>query len=104
MKIIYFGTPEFAVPSLEALIEAGENIISVVTQPDKLKGRGHKLSRPPVKETALLRGIPVIQPSGIRTPEFFDEMARLAPDIIVVVAYGRIVPSALLKFPPLGCV
>ena len=104
MKIIYFGTPEFAVPSLEALLEAGEDIISVVTQPDKLKGRGHKLSQPPVKETALLRGIPVIQPSGIRIPEFFDQLAKLAPDIIVVVAYGRIIPTALLKLPPLGCV
>ncbi len=104
MEIIYFGTPDFAVPSLEALIESGENIISVVTQPDKVKGRGHKLSVPPVKESALLRGIPVIQPSSIRTTEFFDEMAKLAPDIIVVVAYGKIIPNSLLNLPPYGCV
>jgi methionyl-tRNA formyltransferase len=104
MRIIFFGTPEFAVPSLQALIESGEGLIAVVTQPDKLKGRGHKLSRPPVKEVALSRGIPVMQPSGIRTPAFFDEIAKLAPDIIIVVAYGRIIPPALLKFPPLGCV
>jgi len=104
MKIIYFGTPEFAVPSLQALIESGEDVVSVVTQPDKLKGRGHKLSQPPVRELALSSGIRVLQPSGIRTPEFFDEMAGLAPDIIVVVAYGKILPPSLLKLPPLGCV
>lgn len=104
MKIIYFGTPEFAVPSLQALIESGEDIVSVVTQPDKVKGRGHKLSQPPVKELALSRGIQVLQPSGIRTPEFFAEMAGLTPDIIVVVAYGKIIPPSLLDLPPLGCV
>lgn len=104
MRIIYFGTPEFAVPSLQALLESGEEVIAVVTQPDKLKGRGHKLSQPPVKELALLKGIPVIQPSGIRTPAFLDEMVKLVPDIIVVVAYGRIIPPALLKLPPFGCV
>ena len=104
MRIIFFGTPEFAVPSLQALIESGEGLIAVVTQPDKLKGRGHKLSQPPVKEAALSRGIPVMQPSGVRTPAFFDELAKLAPDIIVVVAYGRIIPPALLKLPPFGCV
>jgi len=104
MRIIYFGTPEFAVPSLQALIESGEEVIAVITRTDKLKGRGHKLSLPPVKELALSRGIPVIQPSGIRTPAFLYEMAKLSPDIIVVVAYGRIIPPALLKLPPLGCV
>src|SRR5574340_273604 len=104
MKILYFGTPEFAVASLQALIESGEDVVSIVTQPDKVKGRGHKLSRPPVKELALSRGIRVFQPSGIRTPEFFDEMASLEPDFIVVVAYGKILPSSLLKLPPLGCV
>jgi len=104
MRIIFFGTPEFAVPSLQALIESGEGLLAVVTQPDKLKGRGHKLSQPPLKEAALSRGIPVMQPSGVRTPAFFDELAKLAPDIIVVVAYGRIIPPALLKLPPFGCV
>jgi methionyl-tRNA formyltransferase len=104
MKIIYFGTPDFAVPSFQALIESGEDVISVVTQPDKVKGRGHQLSQPPVKELALSRGIRVLQPSGIRTPEFFDEIARLAPDIIVVVAYGKIVPPSILSLPPFGCV
>ncbi|PKL52054.1 MAG: methionyl-tRNA formyltransferase [Nitrospira bacterium HGW-Nitrospira-1] len=104
MRIIFFGTPEFAVPSLQALIESGEEVVAVVTQPDKVKGRGHKLSRPPIKELAISRGIPIMQPSGIRTPEFFDEIARPAPDIIVVVAYGRLIPAALLKLPPMGCV
>ncbi len=104
MKIIYFGTPDFAVPSLQALIECGEDVIAVVTQPDKLKGRGHQLSQPPVKELAISKGISVLQPSGIRTPEFFYEMAKLTPDVIVVVAYGRILPLSLLKLPPYGCV
>jgi methionyl-tRNA formyltransferase len=104
MKIIYFGTPEFAVPSFQALIESGKDVVSVVTQPDKGKGRGHKLSQPPVKELAISKGIRVLQPSNIRTPEFFDEIAGLAPDIIVVVAYGKIIPPPLLKLPPLGCV
>ncbi len=104
MRIIYFGTPEFAVPSLQALIESGEEVIAVVTQPDKLKGRGHKLSESPVKKLALSRGIPVLQPTGIKTPGFIDELSKLVPDVIVVVAYGRIIPPALLKLPPLGCV
>ena len=104
MKIVFFGTPDFAVPSLQALLESGEEVLAVVTQPDKLKGRGHKLSQPPVKEFALSMGIPVLQPSGIRTPAFLDDMTRLAPDCITVVAYGRIVPPPLLKLPPLGCI
>ena len=104
MKIIYFGTPDFAVPTLQALIESGEDVISVVTQPDKVKGRGHKLSQPPVKELAFEKGTRILQPSDIRTPEFYDEMAKLAPDIIIVVAYGKIIPPSLLDLPPLGCV
>jgi methionyl-tRNA formyltransferase len=104
MRIIFFGTPEFAVPSLEALIDSGENIVSVVTQPDRVKGRGHKLSQPPVKEYALSKGIPVIQPSDIRTLAFYEEMSGLKPDIVVVVAYGKIVPISILTLPHLGCV
>jgi len=104
MKIVFFGTPDFAVSSLQALLESGEEVLTAVTQPDKLKGRGHKLSQPPVKEYALSKGIPVLQPSDIRTPAFLDNMLRLAPDCIVVVAYGRIIPPPLLKFPPLGCI
>jgi methionyl-tRNA formyltransferase len=104
MRIIFFGTPEFAVPSLQALLDAGEEIVSVITQPDRVKGRGHKLSQPPVKEHALSKGVPVIQPSDIRTPGFYEELSGLNPDIIVVVAYGKIVPPPLLSLPPLGCV
>lgn len=104
MRIIYFGTPDFAVPSLRALVEAGEDVVAVVSQPDKLKGRGHKLSQPPVKEFALSKGIKVIQPSGIRSDDFHKTIEVLKPDVIVVVAYGRILPPAILKLPLLGCI
>ena len=104
MRIIFFGTPEFAVPSLQALIESGEEIVSVITQPDRVKGRGHRLSQPPVKEYALSKGIPVIQPSSIRTPDFHEKISGLMPDVIVVVAYGKILPPSLLNLPPHGCV
>jgi methionyl-tRNA formyltransferase len=104
MKIIFFGTPDFAVPSLQALLESGEEVLAVVTQPDKLKGRGRKLSQPPVKEFALSKGITILQPSSIRTPAFIVDVSRLVPDCIVVVAYGKILPPPLLKLPPLGCI
>lgn len=104
MRVIFFGTPEFAVPSLKALLESGEEVVAVVTQPDKVKGRGHMLSQPPVKEEALLRGIPVLQPAGIRSDSFLNEISGLAPDVIAVVAYGRIIPPSLLSLPPLGCI
>lgn len=104
MRIIYFGTPDFAVPSLKALVEAGEDVVAVISQPDKLKGRGHKLTQPPVKEFAVSKGLHIIQPSGIRSDEFYKSLAELKPDVIVVVAYGRIFPQAILKLPRLGCI
>jgi methionyl-tRNA formyltransferase len=104
MRVIFFGTPDFAVPLLRALLEAGEEVVAVVTQPDRVKGRGHKLSAPPVKEIALSEHIRVLQPVGIRSSEFLDELADLRPDIIVVVAYGKIIPPAILQLPPLGCI
>ncbi len=104
MRVIFFGTPEFAVPSLRALLESGVEVAAAVTQPDRVRGRGHKLSAPPVKEAALSEGIPVIQPSGIRSASFLDELSSLAPDAIAVVAYGRIVPPAILNLPPMGCI
>jgi methionyl-tRNA formyltransferase len=104
MRVIFFGTPDFAVPSLRALLEAGEGVVAVVTQPDRVKGRGHRLSAPPVKEIALSEQIPVLQPEGIRSSEFSDELSGLGPDVIAVVAYGRIIPPAILKLPPLGCI
>ena len=104
MRIVFFGTPDFAVRSLERLVASGEDVVSVVTQPDRVKGRGHKLSSPPVKEIAIAHGIPVLQPAGIRSEEFFKTVAGMKPDIIVVVAYGRIIPPDMLALPPKGCI
>jgi methionyl-tRNA formyltransferase len=104
MRIIFFGTPDFALPSLKKLIASGENVVAVVTQPDRVRGRGHKLSQPPVKEYAVSQGIPVLQPAGIRSEEFFETVAGIKPDMIVVVAYGRIIPPAMLTLPPKGCI
>ena len=104
MRIVFFGTPDFAVPSLKALLDSGNEVVAVVTQPDRVKGRGRRLSQPPVKELALLHGIMVMQPEGIRTPSFLEELSRLNPDAIAVVAYGKIIPPPVLKLPPLGCI
>ncbi|MEW6117275.1 MAG: methionyl-tRNA formyltransferase [Nitrospirota bacterium] len=104
MALIFFGTPQFAVPSLKALIEEREEIALVVTQPDKVKGRGHILSSPPVKELAVAHGIRVAQPSKIRSEEFYRELRRLQPEFIIVVAYGKIVPEEILSLPKSGCI
>ncbi|HAG51829.1 MAG TPA: methionyl-tRNA formyltransferase, partial [Deltaproteobacteria bacterium] len=96
MKIVFMGTPEFAVPSLKALIVAGNKVVSVVTQPDKPKGRGKVLTPPPVKELALQHNIPVLQPEKIRDETFINVIKGLCPDIIVVIAYGKILPKAIL--------
>jgi len=98
------GTPEFAVPSLKALLAHGENVVAVVTQPDRPKGRGRKLTPPPVKELALQEGLTVLQPTKIRTDEFLNGLREFSPDLIVVTAYGRILPGPLLNLPPLGTV
>jgi len=98
------GTPEFAVPSLQALIDHGEQVVAVVCQPDKPKGRGRKLSPPPVKELALAAGIPVLQPTRVRTAEFLEELRGYRPDLMVVTAYGRILPGPVLNLPPLGTI
>ena len=104
MRIVFFGTPDFAVPSLKALLDSGNDVVAVVTQPDRVKGRGRLLSQPPVKELALRKGIAVLQPAGIRTDSFLEELSLLRPEVIAVVAYGKIIPPAVLKLPPLGCV
>jgi methionyl-tRNA formyltransferase len=104
MRIVFFGTPDFALPSLKKLVASGEDVVSVVTQPDRVKGRGHKLSQPPVKEYAIAQGIPVLQPEGIRSEEFFKTVAGMKPDMIIVVAYGRIIPPDMLALPPKGCI
>ncbi len=103
MRIVFMGTPEFAVPSLKALAESGDEVAALVAQPDKPKGRGLKPAPPPTKIVAEQFGIPVLQPSGIRTEEFLKELAALNPDLICVAAYGKILPKAVLELPRFGC-
>ncbi|MFZ5470308.1 MAG: methionyl-tRNA formyltransferase [Myxococcota bacterium] len=102
-RIVFWGTPDFAVPSLEACLTVGE-VVGVVTQPDKPKGRGRELTSPPVKVVAQTRGLFVLQPSKLKSPPFAPTLAALAPDVCVVTAYGKILPREVLEVPPLGCV
>ena len=104
MKILFMGTPDFALFSLRSLVEAGENIIGVVTQPDKPKGRGYTLTPPPVKVYALEKNIPVYQPNTLRGEEFANLLSELDPDLIIVVAYGKILPANVLEYPKYGCI
>lgn len=103
-RIIFMGTPDFACPTLQKLIDLNENLVAVVTQPDRPKGRGQKLMPPPVKELAIKHGIPVHQPLKVRDPDFVELVRGLKPDAIVVVAFGQILPKALLDIPPYGCI
>ena len=102
MKIVYMGTPDFAVTILDRLIAAGHEIDLVFTQPDRPKGRGKKLQAPPVAEYAKEHGLKLLQPESIRTPEIEALLAESAPDVVIVAAYGRIIPDALLKMPKYG--
>ena len=105
MNIIVMGTPDFAKESLQAIYEAGHNVIAVVTNPDKPKGRGMKMVQSPVKEYAISKNIEVFQPIKVRNnPEFIEKIKSLNPDIICVVAYGKILPKELLEIPKLGCI
>lgn len=104
MRIIFMGTPDFSVGTLEALLEAGHEIVLAVTQPDKPKGRGKEVKFPPVKEAALRHSIPVYQPRRVREPECVEYLKTFAPDIIVVVAFGQILPKAILDMPKHCCV
>lgn len=104
MKIVFMGTPEFAVPSLKALVEAGHEVCGVFTQPDKPKNRGMKLQPTPVKEYALTCEIPVFQPAKLRDGEAIAILKDLAPELIVVAAYGKILPVDILELPPKGCI
>jgi len=104
MKILFMGTPEFAVPCLEALINSAHTVVGAVTQPDKPVGRGHKLTPPPVKKCALEHGIEVFQPETLKNFAFQSELENLSPDLIVVVAYGKILPEYILNFPKHGCI
>ena len=105
MKLVFCGTPQFAVPTLQALIAAGHEIALVVSQPDRPVGRSQVLTAPPVKQTALAAGLEVTQPEKIKNnPEFRERLEAIAPDAIVVVAYGRIIPPWTLSLPRLGCI
>ena len=98
------GTPDFSVGTLEALIQAGHQVVLAVTQPDKPKGRGGKMQFPPVKETAMEHGIPVFQPRKVREPENIEELRKYQADVIVVVAFGQILPREILELTPYGCI
>jgi methionyl-tRNA formyltransferase len=103
LKIVFCGTPQFAVPTLEAVVAAGHEVALVVTQPDRAAGRGMELQAPPVKKTALAHNIPVVQPEKIKNnPEFRAQLEELKPDVILVVAYGRIIPQWMLDLPRYG--
>ncbi|MGR8980521.1 MAG: methionyl-tRNA formyltransferase [Gammaproteobacteria bacterium] len=104
MRIIFAGTPEFAVPTLEMLLASRHEICAVYTQPDRPAGRGRKLQASPVKELALNAGIPVFQPTSLKSDGVLSELTALHPDLIVVVAYGMILPQAALDIPKLGCI
>jgi len=102
VRVVFMGSPEFAVPTLRAVLGA-EDVVAVVTQPDKPVGRGRKLESPPVKRIAEGASVPIWQPKSLRGDDAVTELARLAPDVCVVVAYGKILPQAILDVPRLGC-
>lgn len=104
MRIVFMGTPDFAVPSLQALIDAGHEVCAVYTQPDKPQGRKQILTAPPVKELALQHHIPVYQPATLKNEEEQEKLRALAPEVIIVVAYGKLLPKAVLDIPPRGCI
>ena len=105
LKLVFCGTPQFGVPTLEALLKAGHEVALVVSQPDRPTGREQQLNAPPVKQTALAAGLAVTQPEKIRNnAEFRAQLEAIAPDAIVVVAYGRIIPPWMLALPQLGCI
>jgi len=104
IRTVFMGTPEFALPTLEGLLAAGLPVIGAYTQPDRPSGRGKQLTPPPVKQLAAVRGIRVFQPVKLRLPEVVTQLQELAPDLIVVVAYGQILPKSVLDIPRYGCI
>jgi methionyl-tRNA formyltransferase len=104
LRIVHFGTPAFAVPTLRALIQSRHLVVALVSQPDRPKGRGHRVAATPTKELAVLCGVPVLQPTKLREDAFLAQVAALQPDLGVVAAYGRILPDALLGVPRLGMI
>ena len=103
LRIVFMGTPDFSVPSLEKLAQAGYDIAAVYSQPDKQRGRGKKVTYSPVKEKALELGLPVFQPDSMRDESVIAKLRELAPDVIIVIAYGKILPKAVLDIPKYGC-
>jgi methionyl-tRNA formyltransferase len=104
MRIVFMGTPEFAVPSLEALLKSGDEVVGVVTQPDRPRGRGQALTPSPVKRVAQRSNIPILQPTKMKDPDFLAALSAWKPDLIVVTAFGRILPHVILSLPPKGCI
>lgn len=104
MRVLFMGTPDFALPTLRALCDKGYDVVGAVTQPDKPKGRGHHMMPPPIKEFALEKNIPVYQPATLKGEEFAATLADLDPEMIVVVAFGKILPQNVLDYPKYGCV
>ncbi len=104
MNIVFMGTPDFSVPCLQRLIDDGHNVSAVFTQPDKPKGRGHHMMPPPVKELALKYDIPVYQPQRLRNSDAVEILSKIAPELIIVVAYGQILPKEVLELPKFGCI
>ena len=104
MRIVFMGTPDFAVPSLQALIDAGHDVCAVYTQPDKPQGRKQILTAPPVKTLALEHDIPVFQPNTLKNEDEQARLRELSPEVIIVVAYGKLLPKAVLDIPPHGCI
>mgnify|MGYP004461736321 CR=1 FL=1 len=104
MKIVYMGTPDFAVETLDAIVKAGHEVALVVTQPDKAKGRGKKVMYTPVKEKAMEYQLPIAQPEKVSEASFIEELERIQPEVIVVVAFGQLLPERILNLPKYGCV
>ena len=104
LRIVYFGTPEFAVPTFRRLLDAGEHVVALVSQPDRPRGRGHHLAATPTKEVAIARGLPVLQPDRLRDEAFLRQIADLQPHLGVVAAYGKLLPDELLRIPTFGMI
>jgi len=104
LKIVFMGTPDFSVPTLQSLIDSDHSVTAVLTQPDRPKGRGNRVVAPPVKMLAQQHAIPVLQPQRVKAPEILRQLEELAPDAIVAIAYGQILPQSILDIPRLGCV
>lgn len=104
LRIVFMGTPDFAVPCLDAIVNDGHEVLAVVTQPDRPKGRGKKLAPSPVKQAALNYNVDVLQPGKVKDPAFLQQLQELLPDVIVVVAFGQLLPKTILDLPRLGCI